>query len=99
MLALGGDAKMTKRATNVKDFVRRDCNKAEIRVRLSNEGDEDSFKPEVYGDAIVMERTIYVSPMGVAQSRHAVKNAAGKVVYDTSELAMTLILELACYGD
>ena len=87
MLALGGDARMTKRATNVKDFVRRDCNKAEIRVRLSNEGDEDSFKPETYGDAIVMERTIYVSPLGAVVSQHAVKNAAGKVVYDKSELA------------
>ena len=87
MLALGGDAKMTKRATNVKDFVRRNCNKAEIRVRLSNEGDEDSFKPETYGDAIVMERTIYVTPMGVPQSHHTVRNAAGKVVYDKGELA------------
>lgn len=50
MLALGGDAKMTKRATsdhdkrgNVKGFVRHNCNKAEIRVRLSNVGDDEGL--------------------------------------------------------
>ena len=64
MLALGGNATATKRATNVKDFVRHGCNKAEIRVRLSNAGKEDTYKPEVYGDAIVMERVIYISPQG-----------------------------------
>ena len=86
VLALGGDAKMTKRATNMGSFVRHDCNKAEIRVRLSNVGDDHAFRPEVYGSAIIMERTIYISPGGQVQSRHAVRNAGGKIVYETSEL-------------
>ena len=80
VLALGGNASATKRATNVKDFVRRGCNKAEIRVKLSNVGGEESLKPEVFGDAIVMERVIYVS-RDLAQSRHFVRDAEGRVVH------------------
>ena len=54
---------------------RHGCNKAEIRVRLSNVGKEDAYKPEVYGDAIVMERVIYVSSAKDAvQSRQTVRN-------------------------
>ena len=78
MLALGGNATATKRATNVKDFVRHGCNKAEIRVRLSNAGKEDAYRPEVYGDAIVMERVIYISPQGKPQSRYSIMNAGGR---------------------
>ena len=78
MLALGGNATATKRATNVKDFVRHGCNKAEIRVKLSNAGREDVYRPEVYGDAIVMDRVIYISPQGKPQSRYSIMNADGR---------------------
>ena len=97
MLALGGDAKMTKRATsehekrgkiNVGSFIRYGCNKAEIRVRLSNMTDDEglAYRSEVYGAAIVMERQIYKSPQEVVTSRHIVRNCAGKIVYEQSEL-------------
>ena len=97
MLALGGDAKMTKRATsehdkrgkiNVGSFVRHGCNKAEIRLRLSNVVDDEglAYRPDVYGAAIVMERTIYIPPNGQPQSKHVVRNAGGQIVYEQSEL-------------
>ena len=82
VLALGGNATATKRATNVKAFVRHGCNKAEIRMRLANVGEEEAYKPEVFGSAIVVERVIYISPQGQPQSHHFVRNAAGKVVYE-----------------
>ena len=86
VLALGGNAKATKRgAGNVKQFVRYGCNKAEIRVHLSNmvANQEDLvYKGEVYGNAIVMERVIYISPQGQVQSKHLVRNAGGQVVYE-----------------
>ena len=59
---------------------RHGCNKAEIRVWVSNVGREDSYNPETYGDAIIMERVIYVYDQQ-AQSRHAVKNAHGRAVH------------------
>ncbi len=75
VLALGGDARQTKRATGVASFVRRGCNKAEVRVTLSNAG-RDPFRPEVYGSAIVMERVIYKAG---SYSVHAVKCERSKI--------------------
>ena len=59
---------------------RHGCNKAEIRVWVSNVGKEDSYKRETFGDAIIMERVIYVYDQQ-AQSRHAVKSADGRVIH------------------
>ena len=97
VLALGGDARMTKRGAseagqrgkiNVGSFVRHGCTRAEVRVRLSNVVDDAglAFRPDVYGAAIVMERTIHLAPGGQVNSRHVVKSAGGRIVYEQSEL-------------
>ena len=102
VLALGGDARMTKRGAseagqrgkiNVGSFVRHGCTKAEVRVRLSNVVDDAglAFRPDVYGAAIVMERTIHVAPgSGQVNSRHVVKSAGGRIIYEQSKLAAML---------
>jgi hypothetical protein len=58
-ICLGAGARRTNRARNLKELVRKGTtsNCAKIRVTLLNKGD-DSFKHDVYGDSITVERTI-----------------------------------------
>lgn len=60
-ICLGAKAGRTHRARNLKDLVRKDggpdvtC--ARVRVTLTNGGD-DAYRPDIYGDAVTVERTI-----------------------------------------
>lgn len=58
-ICLGAGARRTNRARNLKELVRKGTtsNCAKIRVTLLNQGD-DSFKHDIYGDFITVERTI-----------------------------------------
>jgi hypothetical protein len=61
-ICLGAGARRTHRARNLKDLVRKDAvanppTQAKIRVSLLNKG-SDAYKPEIYGETIVVERTI-----------------------------------------
>ncbi|CAL2243410.1 unnamed protein product [Prunus armeniaca] len=56
-IAFGCRAKGTQRASTLKDFIKTDCSYAVVHVELKNQG-EDAFKPEIYGDVIVIERRI-----------------------------------------
>ncbi|MBW0473299.1 hypothetical protein O181_013014 [Austropuccinia psidii MF-1] len=56
-LVLGAKVKSTSRGTSLKNFIREGQNKAEVTLHLSNRGDE-AFKPEIYGDEIIIERTL-----------------------------------------
>mmetsp|Transcript_29485 Transcript_29485/g.33811 ORF Transcript_29485/g.33811 Transcript_29485/m.33811 type:complete len:1212 (-) Transcript_29485:207-3842(-) len=58
-ICLGAGARRTNRARNLKELVRKGTtsNCAKIRVTLLNQGD-DSFKHDIYGDTITVERTI-----------------------------------------
>ena len=72
----------------------------EVSVRLSNVVDDAglAFRPDVYGAAIVMERTIHVAPgSGQVNSRHVVKSAGGRIVYEQSKLAA--MLKVVIYSD
>lgn len=53
------------------------CNKGTIRITLRNEG-EDAYKPEIYGDSIIIERSI----MREGASGYILKDHAGKKVSD-----------------
>eukprot|EP00095_Tigriopus_kingsejongensis_P009936 maker-scaffold1000_size72005-snap-gene-0.10 protein:Tk09936 transcript:maker-scaffold1000_size72005-snap-gene-0.10-mRNA-1 annotation:"structural maintenance of chromosomes protein 6" len=77
VLGLGGQAKDTKRSTSSRSFVRNDCLKAEIRVRVWNGGSQ-RYRPEVYGKEINFERLIYKSS---GRSMHVLKDESGKVVH------------------
>ncbi|XP_061353023.1 structural maintenance of chromosomes protein 6A [Gastrolobium bilobum] len=56
-VAFGCRAKGTQRASTMKDFIKTGASNAVIHVEIQNEG-EDAFKPEIYGDVIVVERRI-----------------------------------------
>uniref|UniRef100_A0A0D9VF15 Rad50/SbcC-type AAA domain-containing protein n=1 Tax=Leersia perrieri TaxID=77586 RepID=A0A0D9VF15_9ORYZ len=56
-IAFGCRAKNTQRAAALKDFIKTACSYAAIIVDINNQG-EDAFKPEVYGDLIILERRI-----------------------------------------
>jgi hypothetical protein len=71
---------MTKRATSVASFVRHDCTKAEVRITLSNVGN-GAYKPDVFGDAIIVERIIYSG----GGSLHNVKDGSGVLKYSKSK--------------
>ncbi len=57
LLVPGGSAKDTKRGEHLHDFVKRDAQKAEVRIHIDNSG-EEAYRPEVYGGTIIFERII-----------------------------------------
>ncbi|WVZ63115.1 hypothetical protein U9M48_012778 [Paspalum notatum var. saurae] len=56
-VAFGCRAKNTQRAATLKDFIKTGCSYAAIIVDINNQGD-DAFKPEIYGNIIILERRI-----------------------------------------
>ncbi|WWC88499.1 uncharacterized protein L201_003410 [Kwoniella dendrophila CBS 6074] len=56
-VALGGKAATTGRGQGLKDLIRKGADKSIITLVMANSGPE-AFKPDVYGDQIVIERTI-----------------------------------------
>ena len=58
------------------------CRTALVKVRLRNRG-QDAFKPDVYGDSIVIERRIYAT----GQTAFQIKNANGNYFTTLSKIA------------
>ncbi|CAA0401302.1 unnamed protein product [Arabidopsis thaliana] len=56
-VAFGCRARGTQRAATLKDFIKTGCSYALVYVELKNQG-EDAFKPEIYGDTLIIERRI-----------------------------------------
>uniref|UniRef100_A0ACD5XQQ0 Uncharacterized protein n=1 Tax=Avena sativa TaxID=4498 RepID=A0ACD5XQQ0_AVESA len=56
-IAFGSRAKNTQRAATLKDFIKTGCSYAAVVVDINNQG-EDAFKPELYGNLIILERRI-----------------------------------------
>ncbi|TRY60937.1 hypothetical protein TCAL_04216 [Tigriopus californicus] len=77
VLGLGAQAKDTKRSSHLASFIRNDCTKAEIRIRMWN-GGLNAYRPEVYGQTILFERVIYRQSSG---STHILKDHRGQVVH------------------
>lgn len=77
-VAFGCRAKNTQRAASLKDFIKTGCSYAAITVDINNHG-EDAFKPEVYGDTIILERRITESASStVLKDQHGRKVAHRK---------------------
>lgn len=74
-VALGGRASATSRGSSVKSFVRQGAAAAEVRVHLHNAGSE-AFRPEVFGDTIIVERRIHADGGGHWRMR----SAEGRIV-------------------
>ncbi|MCL7045553.1 hypothetical protein MKW94_011082 [Papaver nudicaule] len=56
-VAFGQRAKGTQRAAVLKDFIKTGCSYALVRVEIKNQG-EAAFKPDIYGNVIIVERQI-----------------------------------------
>ncbi|KAF8690848.1 hypothetical protein HU200_041247 [Digitaria exilis] len=77
-VAFGSRAKNTQRAASLKDFIKTGCSYASIVVDINNHG-EDAFKPEVYGNVIILERRITESSSStVLKDQHGRKVAHRK---------------------
>jgi chromosome segregation ATPase len=74
-LCLGGRASATNRGQNLKAFIKEGRENASLAVRIKNEG-PSAFKPEIYGESIIVER--HFSRTGASGFR--VRNASKKVI-------------------
>ncbi|KAL3521410.1 hypothetical protein ACH5RR_019559 [Cinchona calisaya] len=84
-VAFGCRAKATQRASTVKDFIKTGCSSASVYVEIKNQG-EDAFKPEKYGDMIILERKISQSA-----TTTVLKNYEGKTVASKKEELLELV--------
>ncbi|RYR22124.1 hypothetical protein Ahy_B03g067401 isoform A [Arachis hypogaea] len=77
-VAFGSRAKKTDRANHLKDLIKKGCSNAVIHVEIQNEG-EDAFKPEIYGDVIIVERRISVSANSIILKDHQGKRVGHRI--------------------
>ena len=89
-LCLGGKASSTNRGGSLKAFIKEGQDQALLTVKLKNQG-ADAYKPDLYGDAIIIERHF---------SRHGstgfkVKSATGKTI-ETKKSEVEEIVEFYC---
>ncbi|KAF8436427.1 P-loop containing nucleoside triphosphate hydrolase protein [Terfezia claveryi] len=78
-LCLGGKATSTNRGSSLKSFIKEGQNQARITLKLKNSG--DGYKPDVYGDIIIVERSF--SREG--NSSYKVKSKTGRVISNKRE--------------
>ncbi|KAF2532951.1 hypothetical protein F2Q70_00032515 [Brassica cretica] len=76
-VAFGCRAKGTQRASTLKDFIKTGCSYAVVHVEIKNQG-EDAFKPEVYGDVIIVERRITESASSTILKDHEGKKVSSR---------------------
>ncbi|KAG7209626.1 hypothetical protein KM043_011277 [Ampulex compressa] len=72
-VGLGARAHITSRGASVKEFIKKGKTSASIEITLVNQGSM-AYKPEVYGDTIIVIRTIGSS------STYKIKNWKGTVI-------------------
>ncbi|KAI8911875.1 RecF/RecN/SMC [Gorgonomyces haynaldii] len=77
MIALGGKANATNRATTLKGLIKTGHETAKVTVKIRNTGDEPiAFMPLVYGPSISVERVI----QSTGASTYKVKTHNGKTI-------------------
>lgn len=76
-IAFGSRAKGTQRASTLKDFIKTGCSYAIVEVEIKNEGDEP-FKPDIYGDSIIIERRITQTTGSTVMKDHRGRKVAGR---------------------
>lgn len=87
IVGLGGKANTASRGTRVQNFVETGKRAAEVTVRLKNLG-RDAFKPEEYGDSIIIHRRLTAD----GSSTYKIKSGTGTVISTKKE-------ELQCILD
>lgn len=76
-IAFGCRAKSTDRATTLKEFIKTGCSYALVHLEIKNQG-EDAFKPDTYGDVIILERRITESTSTSVLKDHQGKKVASR---------------------
>lgn len=76
-VAFGCRARGTQRAATLKDFIKTGCSYSSILVEIKNQGD-DAFKPEIYGDLIIIERRITESHSSTVLKDHQGKKVSSR---------------------
>ncbi|KAJ2957925.1 hypothetical protein NQZ79_g6440 [Umbelopsis isabellina] len=74
-VALGAKAMVTNRASNLGDLVKAGANVGQVTVKIINKG-IDAYKPDVYGEFIMVERRISKN----GSSGYKIKTAGGKTI-------------------
>ncbi|XP_028414977.1 structural maintenance of chromosomes protein 6-like [Dendronephthya gigantea] len=87
VVGLGGKASNTNRGNSLKGFVKDKCSTAVIRIKLKNCG-QDAFKPQEYGEHIIVERRISSDGVG----SYKLSNANGNIV-STKKAELSHILD------
>ncbi|KAK9292001.1 hypothetical protein L1049_019954 [Liquidambar formosana] len=76
-VAFGCRAKDTQRASKLKDFIKTGCSYADVQVEIKNQG-VDAFKPEMYGDVIIIERRITETTSSTVLKDHQGRKVASR---------------------
>ncbi|OBT47986.1 hypothetical protein VE00_01649 [Pseudogymnoascus sp. WSF 3629] len=74
-ICLGGKASATNRGASLKSFIKGDREQANLEIKLKNQG-SDAYKPELFGDSIIVER--HFSKSGT--SGFKLKSAQGRLI-------------------
>lgn len=80
IVGLGGKATATNRGSSLKMFVKTGATSADISITLRNQG-RDAFKPEVYGDSIIVNQHINLD----GNRSYRLKSKSGTVVSSKKE--------------
>lgn len=87
IVGLGGKATVTNRGSSLKVFVKDGQNSADVSITLRNRG-EDAFKPELYGDSIIVNQHINLE----GHRSYKLKSITGAVISSKKE-ELTAILD------
>ncbi|OBT64140.1 hypothetical protein VE03_06217 [Pseudogymnoascus sp. 23342-1-I1] len=74
-ICLGGKASATNRGASLKSFIKGDREQANLEIKIKNQG-SDAYKPELFGDAIIVERNFSKS----GTSGFKLKSAQGRLI-------------------
>lgn len=77
LVGLGAKASLTSRASAINNLIKYGRNTAQITIVLKNEGPA-AYKHELYGDRIVVERTLRREKAAT----YSIKSASGRVITD-----------------
>ncbi|XP_056873039.1 structural maintenance of chromosomes protein 6-like [Takifugu flavidus] len=86
IVALGGNAQATNRGSSLKGFVKEGESFAVVSITLNNMG-KDAYKPEVYGQAIVIDQKI--TREGIRT--YKLKSQSGHIISTKKEDLVTIL--------
>lgn len=86
IVALGGKAQATNRGSSLKGFVKEGESSADVSITLRNKG-RDAYKPEVFGQAIIVDLKITREGM----RSYKLKTKAGNLVSSKKDELMAIL--------